>query len=660
MSMSTSPGEYYAFDDYRLSISGNEIKLYSGHHQVQLRLDEARVLRKLFEDRKNLVTKKTLKKVLGTDDEGVLRKVVLELRKALSDPREEGRIIKTERGKGYYFVAEAWPESYEIFHAHIDKSRTPAEVDPESTRPVPVVQSPAVEEKTEDAHSMSDGEISPAEADKEDVPSETKATSSQPTVENDAHAPRVHEAPPPNPPSATGSIDRWNTFGSWMVGPGRLLTVIAFVCVLTVFVFSTKAYKDRWEGLNAWASGAQLLLLFTALFYPIRGAQSFKQTEPTLTEDIKNSTGCDDPDEWGEASRIAETVLARYQSYWLGVLIAWFFLYLSLTLTGLPGLGLNCPIDGSRFCVGGLKSPQHLAVNLQDQSNVSKYLRGKLPEQTQRELNDYRGSQSPSVGLERALVDAFNQALSDRDLVDLAPDYLRVGLSKEFNEKLPQKNKLPDEELVSLNRMLLLRAYPDSAQNESTRNFSIGLRIFTTLLNNASSLLIFLCFNILNKPTKIRSGTGKVSDAYLYAGVALVFLVALAEVLMLIYSGLFRVNHTEVLQGWSYVSGFFGGVAMALYFGRLQSVFLGAPGWFVVLLFVYTLIQSLFFFLEEREVVAVVLIDFALLMKCLLFLYMIWLFESGRLLFYLVRVRLTYNRVNREFGIFRRILNEKS
>ena len=141
---------------------------------------------------------------------------------------------------------------------------------------------------------------------------------------------------------------------------------------------------------------------------------------------------------------------------------------------------------------------------------------------------------------------------------------------------------------------------------------------------------------------------------------ALVSLMGLAEVLMVFYSGFFQVNHNEVLQGWSYVSGFFGGVAMALYFGRLQSVFLGAPGWFVVLLFIYTLIQSLFFFLEEREEAAVVLIDFALLMKCLLFLYMIWLFESGRLLFYLVRVRRTYKGVIREFGIFRRVLDEKS
>jgi hypothetical protein len=71
-------------------------------------------------------------------------------------------------------------------------------------------------------------------------------------------------------------------------------------------------------------------------------------------------------------------------------------------------------------------------------------------------------------------------------------------------------------------------------------------------------------------------------------------------------------------------------------------------------------IQSLFVFLEERQEAAVALMDFALIMKCLLFLYMAWLFKSGRLLFYLVRVRRTYEAVDDEFGIFRKIIVEET
>ncbi|HKU76752.1 MAG TPA: winged helix-turn-helix domain-containing protein [Pyrinomonadaceae bacterium] len=594
--MTTFTGEYYAFDDYHLNISGNEIKLYSGRHQKQLRPDEARVLQKLFENRKSLVNKATLLELLGTNekDEQVLRKIVLELRKALNDPREEGRIIKTERGQGYRFVADAWPESYEAFRASID---------PPTPLPTP---------------------------------------------------PPVIEVQP-----LTDSNNGMKTFGEWTRGSGMFVSVIAFLCVIAVFVISAKGYRGGWEGLNAVASGAQLVLLFIALLYPLGGARTFKPAGSTLTEDIKTSTGYDDPDEWCEASRIAESVLKRYKGYWWGVLLVWFFLYVSLTLTGLPGLGLNCPIDGSRFCAGGMQKPADLAVSLQGQSKVSIYLSRKLPDGVWQELNDYRGSQPPSVELERAIVDVLNKTLTDRALVNIDSDHFgKLPLSKEMSENLEKRHNLLDQELVSLNRALLLKTYRESAQDVSKRNYSIGLRILTTLFNNVSTLLIFLCFNILNEPTKLKSGTGRVSNAYLYAGVALVSLVSFAEGLLVIYSS--SESRYEVLQAWSYGSGFFAGVTMALYFGRLQSVFLGAPRWLVVLLFVYTLIQSLFFFLEERQELAVVLIDFALLMKCLLFLYMVWLFESGRLLFYIVRVRRTHKRVIDEFRIFRRVLDEKN
>jgi DNA-binding winged helix-turn-helix (wHTH) protein len=662
--MSTSPDKYYVFDDYRLSVGGDVIKLYSGRHQVQLKPDEARVLRKLFENRQTLVEKATLLRELGTEDEGVLRKVVLGLRKAVSDPKEEERIIRTERGKGYLFVADAWPVPSEVFHANIDRPRTTAEVNIESAQAESVAASLAAEAKEEEPGAQPDAASPPPEADEEHAPVETDATPTQPPAENEPRTPSGNSAPPPASPPATGSTDGLNTFGKWMLGPGLRLTAFALVCVFVVFALSVKGYLDEWEGLHALVSGAQLILLFIALTYSIPGPHSFKRTGPALTENIKNSTGYDDPVEWGEASLIAERVLERYKSYWRGLLITWFFLYLGLTLTGLPGIGLNCPIDGSRFCVGGMANPKELAVRLQqDQSNkVSALVRGELSEPMRQELNDYRGSQPPPAELEHAIVDALDRVSKYRTLYYADSNYFDgLGLSKEIREQSARSGGLPDEELRSLNRTLLLKAYPESAQKELIRTYSIGLRILSTLLNNATSLLIFLCFHILNMPTKLKSGTGRVSDAYLYAGVALVSIMALAEGLMVIYSGSPQNRH-EVLQGWSYVSGFFGGVAMALYFGRLQSVFVGAPKWFVVLLFVYTLIQSLFFFLEERESVgvAVVLIDFALLMKCLLFLYMNWLFESGRLLFYLVRVRRTYKRVSEEFPIFRRVLDEES
>ncbi len=170
--MNTSLGGYFAFDDYHLSIDSNETKLYAGHHQVHIKPDEARVLRKLFEHRDKLVEKTTLLVVLGTEDEGVLRKVVLAVRKALNDPLEAGRIIKTERGKGYRFVADAWPVSYEVFQASIN--RPP----PNADRSNP--------EHAGSNEEGANGEAFLAETDKEPLPLEIDARISQPAIENDA------------------------------------------------------------------------------------------------------------------------------------------------------------------------------------------------------------------------------------------------------------------------------------------------------------------------------------------------------------------------------------------------------------------------------------------------------------------------------------------
>ncbi len=104
---------------------------------------------------------------------------------------------------------------------------------------------------------------------------------------------------------------------------------------------------------------------------------------------------------------------------------------------------------------------------------------------------------------------------------------------------------------------------------------------------------------------------------------------------------------------------------MALYVGRLQSKFLGPSPGIVMALYSYTAIQSLFIFLvgvpEGKQIfdkqtitlIAVLLINIALLLKCLLYLYMTRLFQSGDLLFYFLKVRQTFLNVDEERLLFR-------
>lgn len=111
------------------------------------------------------------------------------------------------------------------------------------------------------------------------------------------------------------------------------------------------------------------------------------------------------------------------------------------------------------------------------------------------------------------------------------------------------------------------------------------------------------------------------------------------------------------------VSGIFGGVAMALFVGRFQSKFLKTPR-LTIILFLYTVSQALFVFYGDQSVKgearAAAVIHIALFLKCLLILYMFWLFQSGRLLFYLVRVRRATTQVDSEWQNFRGVLQRGS
>ncbi|MDX6710384.1 MAG: hypothetical protein QOH96_1400 [Blastocatellia bacterium] len=499
------------------------------------------------------------------------------------------------------------------------------------------------------ARDVSDPSAPVEESDKESTPA-------RPTAQNIVQVTDGDHELATTPPANEDLNDGMNTFKEWLFGSGKIIAGILFICVLLVLALSVKGTTNNWEWINSYVSIAQLVVLLFALIYPLGGPKGFKQTGDTVTENIKSSTGYDDPKEWREASGIAEKVFERYNLYWRGILVTWFLLYGCLTLTGLPDLDLNCQVDASQFCVGGLSDPAALVAKLQNDHPVSKYLLEKFPSQTQQALKAYRRSSPLSKDLQRLLVDGLNRIQKDNNLYN--PDSFKgVELSPETKDLIGREKQLSDEALVSFNH-LLLQDYLQSQPDITMQRLGIFLRIFTTAFNNGSSLMIFLCFNILNKPTKIKR-TGNIKDNALSIGAALVGIATLIEILLVVGSSSIEKKYF-ILQLWSWGSGIFGGVAMALYIGRLQSKFLGPPDWLIVLLYSYTVIQSLFVFLEERQEAAVVLMDFALMMKCLLFLYMAWLFKSGRLLFYLVRVRRTYQGVKKEFGIFRKTLDEET
>jgi len=205
-----------------------------------------------------------------------------------------------------------------------------------------------------------------------------------------------------------------------------------------------------------------------------------------------------------------------------------------------------------------------------------------------------------------------------------------------------------------------------SLGNYQGRDFIVASVL--TVANNFNTLCLWLCFAILDEPitTEDRSQNKKAimvkegrkwPAGFIPAIVAMIFWF----VLELWLTSAASASETELIHFISRViSGIAGGGAMALFVGRFQSKFLKSPTWLVFTLFLYTVIQALFIFFGGKslddQVKAAIVMNAALVLKCLLILYTFWLFQSGRLLFYLVRVRRATTQVDSEWQNFREVL----
>lgn len=191
-----------------------------------------------------------------------------------------------------------------------------------------------------------------------------------------------------------------------------------------------------------------------------------------------------------------------------------------------------------------------------------------------------------------------------------------------------------------------------------------------TQFNNLNSLCIWLCFRILNEPISenntrnskgiiITEGSQGQIGRLLRPIVIMICWLVLEVTLALSFEGRKVVIYTIS----KLVSGTLGGLTMALFIGRFQSKFLKSSNRLIAVLYLYTVIQILFIFygeeLSRSEVYAAIVVFVALVLKALLILYMFWLFQSGRLLFYLVRVRRASTQADSEWLDFREVLQQE-
>jgi DNA-binding winged helix-turn-helix (wHTH) protein len=191
-------------------------------------------------------------------------------------------------------------------------------------------------------------------------------------------------------------------------------------------------------------------------------------------------------------------------------------------------------------------------------------------------------------------------------------------------------------------------------RDQANQSLGLMLSIFNALFNNLNTLLLVLCFNVLNKSVQDEKEHRNVMEAPLTGLVVVVLAVTVFAFLFVA-----PIDKRLIANGASLVSGIAGGIAMALYVGRLQSKFLGPRPWLLIALYSYTSIQPLFVYLGKETVWTVLLIDLALVLKCLLYLYIAWLLQSGLLLFYFARMKRTYRAVRTQRRVFRELLEEE-
>lgn len=194
-----------------------------------------------------------------------------------------------------------------------------------------------------------------------------------------------------------------------------------------------------------------------------------------------------------------------------------------------------------------------------------------------------------------------------------------------------------------------------------------AVQVIATFLNNASALMLVLCYVVLNRPTVIKIVDRDVEDISLKPGLLMIIGVGLLEAGLIALSGRFGFpNRSEdILFAFDLLSGVVGGIALALCISRLDSRLLGTRGLLPIIpvvLYFYVVIQP-FYPLINRTFPSraglsqhfdLWIIQLAFMFKAVMYIYVTELFRSDRFLFYMIHARRIYENVESEWNNFER------
>lgn len=157
----------------------------------------------------------------------------------------------------------------------------------------------------------------------------------------------------------------------------------------------------------------------------------------------------------------------------------------------------------------------------------------------------------------------------------------------------------------------------------------------------ANSLMFLSCFLVMWRVTVNENAEPTYSMA---PYVALAFVIALGDVAL---------RELPLDPRWlDGLNGGLGAVVLAMFVGRLESKYINAPISIIVLLYFYAAIQPLYFAYQGDTSFHDIILLIALFLKAVLFTTVLWAMESGRLLFYMARVRSLQDHVEADRAVF--------
>jgi DNA-binding winged helix-turn-helix (wHTH) protein len=193
-----------------------------------------------------------------------------------------------------------------------------------------------------------------------------------------------------------------------------------------------------------------------------------------------------------------------------------------------------------------------------------------------------------------------------------------------------------------------------------------AIQIAATFLNNASALMLVLCYLVLNRPTVIRVADREVENVSLRPGLLVILAVGILEAILIALSDRFGSPgaSADTLFAFDLLSGVAGGIAMALYISRLDSRLLGTKGLLPIIpivLYFYVVIQPFYPLINRTfpnrfglsQHFDLWIIQLAFLLKAVMYIYVTDLFRSERFFFYVIHARRVYENVETDWSNFK-------